>query len=461
MRSLRARITLLATVALVLVLATAAIVIVVLVERQLSNDLAAQNEATLAQVSAAIAGGQDPATIRLPLGTDGTEFVITNDGRFVQATLVVVTEDVLEPELTADDVIVFDPGFPFASLDATDPFVGGVVFVEDVLDQRFWDVTSTTAVAPDGEEYLVEAFTPTRVVDRSVDQVRAVLWIVIPALAVLFALLVWFLTGRTLRPVALMTDRANRIRSDTLHERLAEPGTDDEIGRLAATLNSMLERLDRGAQQQRRFVSDASHELKSPLTVMVGEAELAAGSRDVERLAEANERVVERGRNLTALIDDLLALARSDEAAFRRSEVDLDDVVRQQARLQPRDVDTSGVEPVRLDADGAALSRLVRNLLDNAARHANEAVAVTLTADADGAVLVVDDDGPGIAEHERDRVFERFARADEARTRATGGTGLGLAIVQAIAHGHGGTVEISTAPIGGARFTVRLPDRTP
>lgn len=448
MTSLRSRITVLATIVLVVVLAVAALVIVALVDRQLTNDLAAQNDETLDEVAAAIEAGTPPVAIRLPLGTDGTEFVITDAfGEFVQSTIVVFDSSETIPVDISEDGVVFAP--PPGFVDEELPW-----FVEDIST---WEATERTAVAPNGDGYVIAALTPNTIVDRNVRQVRSVLGLVIPALAAVFAALIWFLTGRMLRPVAQMTERANSIRTDTLHERLTEPGTDDEIDRLAVTLNSMLDRLDAGAKQQRDFVSDASHELQSPLTVMIGEAELAGASGDPIRLAEANERVIEQGRRLTSLIDDLLALARSGEAALRRIELDLDDVIRDEAGLQSRPIDTSRVDHVRMTGDLGALSRLIRNLLDNAARYADDEIVVAASAVGSTVTVTVDDDGPGVPADQRRRVFERFGRADESRARATGGTGLGLAISQAIVEAHGGEIVVGDSPLGGARLRVTLP----
>ncbi len=448
MRSLRVRITVLATLVLAVVLAVAAVVIVALVDRQLRNELADQNQQTLNELAEAIERGQDPSRLRLPLGADGTEFVIsTSDGAYVQSTLTVVVTEGIDPTLGAGGGLIVG-GFPLPD----DEF-----FPDAILDIASWDETVQLATGPTGQGYEIVALSPTEVVARNVNQVRSVLWVVIPILAAVFATLIWFLAGRMLRPVGQMTELANTIRTETLHERLVEPGTNDEIDRLAVTLNSMLDRLDAGARQQRQFVSDASHELRGPLTVMIGEAELAGASKDPRRLAEANQRVVAQGQRLTRLVDDLLALARSGEAELRRTEVDLDDVIREQASIQQRPIDTSGVEPVRLIGDIEALSRLIRNLLDNAARYAETIVAVTTRRDGDTVTVTVEDDGPGIPDDQRELVFERFARIDDSRTRATGGTGLGLAISRAITEAHGGRIDIDRSPLGGARLRATFP----
>ena len=435
MKSLRSRITLLSTIALVAVLIGAAVLIVNLVESQLRNELAEQNEATLAEIAQSIESDVDPLLISLPIGTDGTEFLIeTTDGRFVNSTVVVT----------------IDPGLEFDSVE-------DAIFFEQFEDRSTWDLTERLATAPSGASYVVTAFTPTTVVDRSVGQVRSVLWLVIPGLALLFAAGIWFTTGRVLQPVSAMTAKANQISADTLHERLAEPDTGDEIAELAGTLNSMLDRLDAAARRQRQFVSDASHELQSPLTVMIGEAELASSSTDPDAHRLANDEVVKHGKRLSTLLDDLLQLARSDEAPLNRVEIDLDDILIEQARRQARDVDTSAVAPVRIHGDPSSLSRLFRNLLDNATAYAETSIKVTCASSPEGAVVFVDDDGPGIPSEQRETVFERFTRLDPSRTRSTGGAGLGLAISHAITTAHGGTISVEDSPLGGTRVRVTLP----
>jgi signal transduction histidine kinase len=437
---------------LVVVLAAASMLIVRLVDQQLSNDLRQQNQATLASIAERITDGVDPRALQLPAGTDGTEFIVeTLDGQYVNSTQLSVGElEALEFDLAALEELpdFFDEDF-IITIDAFPEVV--------IVDSQDFEIESIDAVAANGETFVVSALTTSVVIDRNVDQVRSVLWLVIPALAVFFGLLIWLLTGRVLRPVDAMTRKAARISTETLHERLDQPGTSDEIDRLAATLNSMLDRLDQGATLQKQFVSDASHELRSPLTVLLGEAELARSSNNPEQLAATNELVIAQAGRMNQLIDDLLHLARTGEAIPDRVDVDVDDVLRREAKQQPRPIDTSGVEPARVRGDLRGIDRVVRNLLDNACRHAASAIRVTSTTNDEFAQLTVEDDGPGVPAGDRDRIFERFARLDEARNRTAGGTGLGLAIVKAIVDVHNGTITVDESPLGGARFSVQLP----
>lgn len=296
--------------------------------------------------------------------------------------------------------------------------------------------------------------------------VASLLAIGVPALLILLALVTWLIVGRALQPVETMRREVEAIGAAELDRRVPEPRTDDEIARLARTMNRMLERLDASAQAQRRFVSDASHELRSPLASIRQHAELARSHPDRIDLAELSSVVLEEGQRLQDLVESLLLLTRLDEGgvAVASQPVDLDDVVlAEAARLRDAgtvSVDTSGVGPARLAGDERMLARAVRNLTDNAARHATSSVAVAVR-DLDDVVdvveLTVDDDGAGIPSDQREQVFERFVRLDEGRARDAGGSGLGLAIVAEIVRAHGGWVAVEKSPLGGARIRVALP----
>jgi signal transduction histidine kinase len=228
-------------------------------------------------------------------------------------------------------------------------------------------------------------------------------------------------------------------------------------------LTPTLDRLEAAQVRQRRFVADASHELRSPLAIIRQHAEVALGHPErttTERLART---VLDEDVRMQRLVEDLLLLARADEGtmALRRQPVDIDDVVfdvaagiRQSSGLH---VDTTGVSAGRVAGDGSQLRRVVQNLADNAVRHARSTVGFRLSEGAGKTKLCVDDDGAGVPEAERRRVFERFVRLDDARSRDAGGSGLGLAIVAEIVGAHGGTVTVGTSPLGGARFEVVLP----
>jgi signal transduction histidine kinase len=247
-----------------------------------------------------------------------------------------------------------------------------------------------------------------------------------------------------------------------LYRRVPDPPANDEISRLATTMNRMLARLEEGQLRQRRFISNASHELRSPVATIRQHAELALSHPDVTSIEEVAGVVLEEDRRLQQLVDDLLFLTRVDEGILnlRTDAVDLDDVLFDQAtRLRAATdlrIDIGGVSAARVSGDSRQLDRLVRNLTDNAARHARSQVAFGLH-DGDGeVVMTVEDDGVGVRRADRERVFERFFRLDDARDRDSGGSGLGLAIVAEIAAAHRASVEVGDSVLGGARFAVRF-----
>jgi signal transduction histidine kinase len=297
---------------------------------------------------------------------------------------------------------------------------------------------------------------------RSTESLERLLWWSLPPLLILMAVLTWIVTGRALRPVEAIRREVEVIGGEDLHRRVPEPTSEDEIGRLARTMNAMLARLEDATDRQRRFVADASHELRSPLTGMRAQLEV-----DLEHPELADWQVTERDVladtiRMQRLVDDLLAIAVVDASeldAAHRAAVDLDEIVLAEARrLQTRSgltIDTRSVSGAQVDGNADQLLRVVRNLLDNAARHAQSQVVVSLVESNTDVTLRVVDDGPGIRDEDRERVFERFARLDDARARDGGGAGLGLAIVHDVVVAHGGSVAVENAP--GAAFTVVLP----
>jgi len=226
-------------------------------------------------------------------------------------------------------------------------------------------------------------------------------------------------------------------------------------------MNAMLERLETGSDRQRRFVGDASHELRSPLATIRAAHEIAALHPDSRDWTATGRDVLAELDRLDHLVDDLLLLARADEHGLRLRtvDVDLEDLLnRETGRLRKlgRLTVTVAAPPARVQGDPVQLARALRNLVDNAARHAEGRVDLRLQAVGENVAVEVEDDGPGIPEADRERVFERFVRLDESRTRASGGTGLGLAIAREISTAHGGSVSVE-AGARGARFVLVLP----
>jgi signal transduction histidine kinase len=303
-------------------------------------------------------------------------------------------------------------------------------------------------------------------VNDSIESLERLLLVSLPILLVLLGSTTWVVTGRALRPVESMRREVERIGAEDLHRRVPEPSTHDEIERLAQTMNAMLARLEESRERQRRFVADASHELRSPLTGMRAELELAL-ERELEQPSSdgrewATRELLADTVRLQRLVDDLLTIAVADAPAHDsalREPVDLDEIVLTEARRlrthTTHRVDTSQVSGAQCEVDSDQFVRVVRNLLDNAASHADSTVFVALRETPTEVTLQVTDDGPGVPVDDRDRIFERFARLDDARSRDHGGTGLGLAIVREMVAAHGGTVTVDEPP--GATFTVTLP----
>ncbi|HKE77333.1 MAG TPA: HAMP domain-containing sensor histidine kinase [Acidimicrobiales bacterium] len=322
------------------------------------------------------------------------------------------------------------------------------------------DTLTRTVDTPAGT-LTVTAEVPVDQVERSTAFLTRRLALGLPALVVLVGAAAWVLVGRALRPVEAIRAEVEQITGSTMHRRVPEPASGDEVGRLARTMNTMLGRLEGAVARQRRFVSDASHELRSPVAVLRAGLELARGRCDQPDVRETLDSLLAEEARLEALLDDLLLLAAHEEGGggpVPAQRVDLASLAAAEAG-RPRRVPVTLVSAPDGVVTGARsqLARVLSNLVDNAARHAASGIEITLSS-GDGRVrVVVDDDGPGIPPADRTRVFERFTRLDEGRDRNAGGTGLGLAVVRAIVTGHGGTVAAGQSPRGGARFVADLP----
>ena len=299
-------------------------------------------------------------------------------------------------------------------------------------------------------------------VDQGTHPVGLALLAGVPVLVLLVGVLVWIMGGRALRPVEAIRAEVADITGHGLHRRVPEPTSDDEVARLARTMNEMLDRLQSSATSQRRFVADASHELRSPLATLQATLEVALAHPDAAAWPAVSTEALDEVRQLHRLVEDLLDLARSEDPSIgqRDQTVDLDEVVLREGRRWPQagpvSIDLHRVSGGRVRGDPEQLARVVRNLMDNAQRHATNRVVLELHGDDETVELIVSDDGPGIDRQDRQRVFERFARLDESRNQANGGTGLGLAIAHEIVLAHGGTISVTDSDHG-ARFAVRLP----
>ncbi len=283
-----------------------------------------------------------------------------------------------------------------------------------------------------------------------------------PLVLAFSALLFWLLARRALRPVETLRSEVDAISASELHRRVSAPAANDEIGRLARTMNSLLARIDESNVRQTRFVSDASHELRSPLAALRTKVEVGLRNPDKTDWPAVARGVLNDSSRMERLTTNLLFLARSEGTptpAF--TDVDLDDIVLDEiATLRMRTdivLSTAGVSGGRVSGDADELRRVVINLLDNAVRFAQTTVACVVKMTEEGVILEVRDDGPGIPPGQRERIFERFTRVDEDRSRERGGAGLGLAIVADILRAHRATVSVLDAEPHGAVMRVQFP----
>jgi signal transduction histidine kinase len=322
-------------------------------------------------------------------------------------------------------------------------------------------ILATGVATPDGPRTVLVAESMETVADAT-EALIAALLLGMPLLAAVVGVATFLFVGRTLRPVEAMRRRAATITATNLDARLPVPEADDEIAALASTMNTMLDRIEVASAAQRRFVADASHELRSPLTTIHANADLLAAAGLADGPARSVRRIHRESTRMARLVDDLLLLARADDRAlrFRRDDVDLDDLVfaeRERVGVEHPGLRLDGgVEPVRVVGDPDQLCRVLRNLVDNAVRHARQAVTVSLTARDGYGVVVVGNDGPAIAPADRDRIFARFVRLDDSRSRQAGGAGLGLPIARDIVAAHDGTLTVDDLP-DGAALRIRLP----
>lgn len=436
--SVRLRITLVAALLAALSIGIAATILVVTLRDSLIDtaDIAARTQAKELTQAASSGLLSDPITIR----EDGIAQVVADDGKVVAASGNAEGAERISSVVppSRKPVLLLIRGGPDDN---------------EKEDYRAWAVR--------GDGVTVYVGTSLESVREVVLDLTRYLFIGLPLLVVVFAVGTWLMVGRTLRPVEDIRAEVASISHRRLDRRVPIPPTNDEIGRLATTMNDMLGRLEDASNRQRDFVGNASHELRSPLAAFRAQLEVALTHPEHADWPRIANDLLEDSDRMESLVQDLLFLAREDAGAARPSTpVDLDDVVLEEVtRMRGTTslgVHTEGVSAAPVLGRRDDLARLVRNLLENASAFATSRVDISLTATRGHVELAVADDGPGVAPDDRLRIFERFYRADPVRDRRAGGAGLGLAIVEAVAREHGGKVEVMDDP-GCTRFVVSLP----
>jgi signal transduction histidine kinase len=437
-RGIRVRTTVTAVLVVAVSLAIAGIALVAYVRGSLRDSVRTEARLRATTVAASISASEPT----FETGAFDEEFVqvLTNDGTVFTSSPNVTGEPAIAMLAPGEEGTIRSVSFE------TGPFL----------------VVATSANVG-SQTYTVVAGRTLETVTEATAAMVTVLAVAIPLLLLVVGLVTWRVVGRSLAPVEGIRREVEAISSSELHRRVPDTPGGDEISRLATTMNSMLQRLEEGHRRERRLVSDASHELRSPITSIRQHAEVALSHPDTTTTPELATVVLEEGARLQGIVEDLLLLSSLDEGSLhlRMTPVDLDDVVLEEAtRLRATTglrIGTDAVSAGRVAGDRPKLERLVRNLTDNAVRHARGLVVLSLGATDNRVVLAVEDDGRGVPLEDRERILERFVRLDEARDRDSGGSGLGLAIVQELAAAHGATLVVTEASIGGARFELRFP----
>jgi signal transduction histidine kinase len=311
------------------------------------------------------------------------------------------------------------------------------------------------------KRYVILVAAPLEVQTNTLRTVGLLLLAAAPLLVALVALAVWVLVGRSLKTVERIRRQVAEIDGRRLHERVEVPPTGDEIAALASTMNQMLDKLEQSDNSHRAFFSDASHELRSPLSTLVTTAEVASLDESGKTWLDMQQTVLNESSRMQSLVEDLLTLAKVDAHQLQLDvqDVDLEDVLDAEIK-RLRNVSqlkvNAQLEPARVRGDERRLTQVFRNLMDNAARHAKSTIRVGMERRPGEIVVSVDNDGEIIIPKDRNRVFERFGRLDASRSSDGGGSGLGLAISREIMIAHGGTV-VAAESDGWCRFQVIVP----
>ncbi|MFD9909841.1 ATP-binding protein [Streptomyces sp. NPDC059063] len=482
--SVRARATVGATLVVALALVAAGAAVLLSLRTSLVDQADAQAESAARKVAAQLAANVSYAKLELPDEEDNPVQVVNDDGRLVKASEDLErisgtgvsdvrpksekseksddsseksddSDDSDDKEDAAEDSGEDSDSLEFGEIDDEAHVSEGSATVDgDTQDYRFAAVRVNTESKG---ELTVHAGAPLTAEQSAVTTALTAMLIGFPLLLAVIAAVTWLVTRRALRPVdAIRAEMAAITASEDLARRVPEPDTHDEIARLARTTNETLAALETSVERQRRFVADASHELRSPIASLRTQLEVGAAHPELLDVPGAVEDTV----RLQELAADLLLLARLDAGEKPvQGRVELGALAEEELSQRPADriAVTRKLESVEVAGSRGQLARVLGNLVTNAQRHARSRVTVTTRADGAWAVLEVADDGDGVPPAERERIFERFVRLDDARGRDEGGAGLGLAIARDVATRHGGTLTVTESPDGGALFTLRLP----
>ncbi|TMR09785.1 HAMP domain-containing protein [Nonomuraea turkmeniaca] len=444
-RSIRARLTVIATLVAALVFTATSTITLATVPSSMRGLVHTRVELAVRRVASQAQTGQLPATFEIPSQVHLVQ-VVSRTGKVLAAT----------PDLHGDPPLLTIEG-------AQQP--GKIYVTESMLPPH---------VVKDEGQHLIMAMpvnTPQGLVTvygaASLDEVnKALTWLYLlvflgtPLVLLIVASTTWAVVGFALRPVERIRAEMAEITGQDLSRRVPVPDTGDEITSLAATTNDTLDRLERSAETQRRFVADASHELRSPISALRAQLEFANAYPEETDWPATGAHALAATDRLTYIIDELLMLAKLDAGAVvQRRVVDMCQMAAEQVRRRERSrvpIVLAPCHPAPVHGSPMQLDRLLTNLLDNATRHAATMIDLSVTVEEDKVIVTVTDDGEGIPPEHRERVFERFTRLESARAKDKGGSGLGLPLSREIAAAHGGSLTIAEHSPG-ARFVAVLP----
>ena len=438
--SLRRRVLLASSLVVVVALAVGVLGFTLALGRILTNSATEAAKAQANQIASVVTAGEYTATAAVhDLPTQGSLIQIID----AAGVVIAASDSSAAAPLTSDRPA---PGQVIASTatrvgDEVDAYV---VVVQGVID-------------PSGHTYTLVVATPQNTESRTVQAATALLAAAACVLAVVLLLLIHRILNSALEPVARIRRQVAAISTAGSQERISVPPTGDEIADLATTMNEMLDRLARADATTRRFISDASHELRSPLTTIRTTLETSQHTPEPENALLQSETL-----RLQYLVDDLLTLTKADDhgLVLRQDEVDVDDLVAAEAKRLRAMSDCpvqSVITAARVRGDADRIAQILRNLTDNALRHTTGGIRLSVVPGAGRVVVHVDNEGEPIPDEHREAIFERFTRLDDSRTRDGGGSGLGLAIARTLAAAHGGSITAGEAPDGWCRFTLTLP----